>query len=123
MYHANIIYVGPGVHDYQPQRFDFLWVRWFSVVDPASSGWNSLTLDAVSFPPMNRDDSFGFVDPQDVLRGCHILPAFAKGKQHADGVSISRSAKDGRDYKLYYVGRCASRCYADSDEVNTLLNL
>jgi hypothetical protein len=54
---------------------------------------------------MHRNDSFGFVDPGDVLRGCHILPAFAKGKQQANGVGVSRCAKDGKDYKLYYVGQ------------------
>jgi hypothetical protein len=62
-------------------------------------------LDLVCFPPMHRNDSFGFVDPGDVLHGCHILPAFAKGKQQANGVGVSRCAKDGKDYKLYYVGR------------------
>ena len=104
-YHANVIYIGPGMRDYRPRRFDFLWVRWFKLVKPAASGWTTLTLDAVSFPPMNQDTSFGFVDPKDVLRGCHILPAFAKGEQHKDGVGISRCAKDGKDYKMYYVGR------------------
>lgn len=106
-YHANVIYIGPGMRDYQPRRFDFLWVRWFKLVNQASSGWSTLTLDAVSFPPMNQNNSFGFVDPKDVLRGCHMLPAFAKGEQHADGVGISRCAKDAKDYKRYYVGRYA----------------
>jgi len=54
---------------------------------------------------MQYDDSFGFVDPRDVLQGCHIIPAFAKGRQQADGVGVSRCAKDGKDYSLYYVGR------------------
>lgn len=104
-YHANVIYIGPGMCYYQPRRFNFLWVQWYKVVNPVSSGWTSLALDMISFPPMNRDDSFVFVDPKDVLHRCHILPAFAKGKQHANGVGISRSAKDGKDYKMYYVGR------------------
>ena len=104
-YHTNVIYVGPGMRDHEPRRFDFLWVRWFEVVDPASSGWSNSTLDVVRFPPMHRNGSFGFVDPQDVLRGCHILPAFAKGRRQADGVSVSRCAKDGTDYHMYYVGR------------------
>jgi hypothetical protein len=104
-YHANVIYTGPGMQDYEDRRFEFLWVRWFEVVDPASSGWASSTMDSVRFPPMHGTHSFGFVDPKDVLRGCHILPSFAKGKRHPDGVGISRRAKDGKDYKLYYVGR------------------
>jgi hypothetical protein len=104
-FHVNVIYTGPGMHDYNARRFDFLWVRWFELLDPASSGWEHCKLDSVCFPPMNRLDSFGFVNPKDVLRGCHILPAFSKGKRHTSGVGISRIAKDGGDYKHYYVGR------------------
>jgi hypothetical protein len=104
-YHANIIYTGPGMRDYEARRMDFLWVRWYEVVDPMSSGWASSTLDNVHFLPMNDENAFGFVDPKDVLRTCHIIPNFAKGKRHTDGVGISRCAKDGKDYKQYYVGR------------------
>lgn len=157
-YHANVIYTGPGSRDFEARRLDFLWVRWFEVVDPASSGWHSSRLDSIRFPPINGQDAFGFVDPKDVLRGCHILPAFAKGKRHedglgimdpkdvlrgakgkrkrkgkqkvdgagnvdprgvpsgsrfsvfkttrkADGVGVSRCAKDSNDYNRYYVGR------------------
>jgi hypothetical protein len=105
VYHANVIYTGPGMRDYETRRLDFLWVRWYEVMDPVSSGWHSSNLDSVRFLPMNGDDAFGFVDPQDVLRGCHIMPNFAKGKRHADGVGISRCAKDAKDYNRYYVGR------------------
>lgn len=104
-YHANVIYTGPGMRDYKLHRFDFLWVRWFEVVNPASSGWEASKLDSVRFPPLREEASFGFVDPKDILRGCHIIPAFAKGLRHRNGVGVSRCAKDGNDYTLYYVGR------------------
>jgi len=105
VYHANVIYTGPGMRDYEARRLDFLWVRWYEVMDPVSSGWHSSNLDSVRFLPLNGDGAFGFVDPQDVLRGCHIMPNFAEGKRHAAGVGISLCAKDGRDYNCYYVGR------------------
>ena len=104
-YHANVIYTGPGMWDYTARRFNFLWVRWYQVVDPGSSGWCTSTLDTVRFPPMHEDNSFGFVDPNDVLRGCHILPAFAKGKREEANVNVSHCAKDTKDYLRYYVGR------------------
>jgi hypothetical protein len=107
-YHANVIYTGPGMRDYEARRFDFLWVRWYEVINPASSGWSNSTFDAVCFPPMHEDTSFGFVDPNDVLRGCHILPAFANGKRNETGIDISRCAKDSKDYKMYYIGRCVA---------------
>jgi hypothetical protein len=102
VYHTNVIYTGPGMRDYGARRLDFLW---YEVVDLASSGWHSSRLDSVRFLSMNGDDAFGFVDPKDVLRGCHIMPNFAKGKRHTDGVGISRCAKDAKDYSRYYVGR------------------
>ena len=79
-YHVDVIYTRPGMSDFEARHFDFLWVRWFEVVNPGSSGWSTSKLDSVCFPPMNKNYSFGFVDPKDVLCGCHILPAFAKGK-------------------------------------------
>jgi len=104
-YHANVIYGGPGMTDYKARRLDFLWVRWYEVEDSGSAGWISSKLDTLHFPPMDGEFSFGFVDPDDVLRGCHIIPTFAKGKRHSDRVGVSRCAKDGNDYHQYYVGR------------------
>ena len=105
VYHANVVYTGPGMRDYEARRLDFLWVRWYEIVDPASSGWYKSRLDSVRFPALNGDNAFGFVDPKDVLRGCHIIPNFAKGKRHVDGVGISHCAKDSKDYNCYYIGR------------------
>jgi len=53
-YHANVIYTGPGMQDYEAHCFDFLWVRWYEVVDPGSSGWSNSTLDSVRFPPLHE---------------------------------------------------------------------
>jgi hypothetical protein len=107
VYHANIIYVGEGMLDYKPRRLEFLWVRWYDIIQPQAptSSWDKFKLDSLCFPPMKDHESFGFIDPKHVLRGCHIIPNFAKGKRHLDGKGISLLAKDGNDYKEYYVGR------------------
>lgn len=80
IYHANVVYTGPGMCDYEARCVDFLWVRWYEVVDPMASGWKIQRLDRIRFPQMDEEDAFGFVDPKDILRGCHILPRFAAGK-------------------------------------------
>ncbi|KAF9234634.1 hypothetical protein BU15DRAFT_16883, partial [Melanogaster broomeanus] len=108
IYHANVIYIGPGSRDYQARRLDFLWVRWYKVVD-MPSGWCHQALDALQFAPMMGEDAFGFIDPADVLRGCHLIPAFDKGKLHPDGVAMSHYARDANDWKLYYVNRFVDR--------------
>ena len=48
-YHANIIYTGPGMHDYNAHRFDFLWVQWYEVVEQTGSMYvvNSFILHVI----------------------------------------------------------------------------
>jgi hypothetical protein len=104
-YHANVAYTGDGMLDYEARRIEFLWVRWFEHDDTRSLGWKGLRLDSVHFPSLATEGAFGFVDPKDVLRGCHIIPAFAGGKRHSDEVSISRCVRDGKDWSHYYVNR------------------
>lgn len=103
VYHANVVYVGPGMTGYQPHRVDFLWVRWYRPIK--YTGWDTLRLDHIQFPPICEDDAFGFVDPSDVVRGCHMIPAFIAGKAHADGKGLSALACDSSDWVSYYVNR------------------
>jgi len=105
IYHVNVIYVGKDALDYQPREVYFLWVRWFEYFGSASVRWDDLKLDSVRFPPMATEGSFGFVDPGDVLRGCHIIPAFRRGRVHSDGIGLSGIAKDGHDWSRYCVMR------------------
>lgn len=108
IYHVNVIYIGPGMKGYTPMRFDFLHVRWYQHDGPGaieSGDWTSLRLDRLSFPPIARKDSFGFIDPSLVLRTSHIIPAFDSGKRYADGIGLSAMAKDSNDWKNYYVNR------------------
>jgi hypothetical protein len=105
IYHVNAVYTDPGMLDYTSQRFDFLWVRWFQSHGKTSARWQEHHLDTVSFPPMAHQDSFGFVDPEDVLRGCHIIPHFRHRRVHFDSVSLSRCANDGQDWNRYAVNR------------------
>lgn len=106
IYHANVIYAAGN--DYTPRRMEFLWVRWFKYDQIRSVGWGDLKLDPLRFPPMAAEGAFGFVDPKDVLRGCHILPAFANKRARADGVGLSALAQDAKDWSRYYVNRCVN---------------
>jgi hypothetical protein len=105
IYHVNVVYVGPGMLDYQPHRMEFLWVRWYQRVDATRSGWDAHKLDCIQFLSVSEDDAFGFIDPSDVLRACHIIPAFSKGKRHTDHKGLSRLGRDASDWAAYYVNR------------------
>lgn len=127
IYHVNVIYNGPGMLDYRPRRVEFLWVRWFELIEPQGS-WASYTLDSLQFPPMASEGSFSFVDPANIIRGCHLIPRFSKGVRYANhpilakgrrswiqsGVptrgrqlprGISMCARDSSDWMEYYVNR------------------
>jgi hypothetical protein len=123
VYHANVVYTGPGMTDYQPRRMEFLWVRWYQHMNMDATGWRARKLDLVQFPPVTDENSFGFIDPSDILRGCHIIPAFAMGRLHIDHKShhripafamgmrqiknrgLSVCARDSLDWAGYYVNR------------------
>lgn len=57
---------------------------------------------------MADEDAFGFVDPADMLRGCHVIPSFADGQLHPDGVAISHCVGDSNDWKYYYINWLSS---------------
>lgn len=101
IYHCNVVFTGPGSLDYQPRRMEFLWVRWFQPSSPV--GWGSRRLECVTFYPVEHEHAFGFLDPNDVLRSCHILPRQALGK--SEHLGLSNLAKDNDDWKYYYVNR------------------
>ncbi|PIL33156.1 hypothetical protein GSI_04606 [Ganoderma sinense ZZ0214-1] len=109
-YHVNVVYMGPGMLDYKPRHIDFLWVRWYHVQRAGTTSWKNSELPMVAFPPLASESAFGFVDPSDVLRACHIIPSFARGQVHRDGIGLSSRARDKDDYKAYYVG-----CFSDGD--------
>lgn len=105
IFHANVAYIGSGNIDFHPRRAEFLWVRWLTPVRDSLSGWKSRRLDRVHFPPLVGGESFGFLDPADVLRACHLIPCFMEGKSHLGAVGSSHWAEDREDWHSYYINR------------------
>jgi hypothetical protein len=93
---------------------EFIWVRWYKIMESHRTGWGTHRLDRLEFPPIDEADSFGFIDPSDIMRGCHIIPAFASGKRHMDGRGLSFCAGDSLDWVSYYVNRYASVMYLNN---------
>lgn len=106
IYHVNVIYVGEGNTDYLPRRLEFLWVRWYELED-VSTSQSFQRLDRVSFPLFPDDDSFGFLDPNDVLRACHVIPGLREGLACENGPGLSCCAQDHdhTDWKSYFINR------------------
>lgn len=112
IFHVNVVYNGPGMIDYNPRRFNVLWVRWYDLDNPplgkskAIKAKVSSRLDRLVLPPLAEEPAIGFLDPGAVLRGCHIIPAFAEGKRSSDSEELlSKCAREDTDWVAYYVSR------------------
>lgn len=90
----------------QPQRMDFLWVRWFGADGTHRSGVRAKRLPRIGFVDVDDGGAFGFVDPAEVIRAVHLMPAYAHGRTTGLlGRSIARQPRDGdEDWQYYYVG-------------------
>jgi hypothetical protein len=73
VYHANVSYRGGP-----PELMDFLHVRWFGI-DWEYSAAKRLPRIGFFDWDLEPHEAFGFVNPADVVRGVHLVPAFAAG--------------------------------------------
>ena len=62
-----------------PTNMDVLWVRWLQIDQTHQAGWKAKRLYRVQFVPSLEDGAFGFLDPNDIIRGVHLIPCFDKG--------------------------------------------
>lgn len=105
IYHVNVIFAK------RSYRMEFLWVRWFELVNSSrhvDDGWSRCELDHLRFCRIDHDHAFGFVDPADVLRASHIIPRFSLAKHHTGITPLSAFANDDGDWIQYVVNRSDS---------------
>jgi hypothetical protein len=101
--HAEVIHNVPGASKV-PVNIQFLWVRWFRYDTCWKSGFKHKRLHRLEFLPASDPGTFGFLDPDEVIRGSHIIPAFAhKRTSELLGESIARNADESSDWRYYYV--------------------
>ncbi|KAF8440782.1 hypothetical protein L210DRAFT_3399735, partial [Boletus edulis BED1] len=93
--------------NYNACQLDFLHVRWFEPVPPDTQ--RGVLLDMLRLSPMSMEDAYGFVDPVDVLRGCHLIPAFTKGRMRPADTMSSPLSKDSDHWKYYYINKFVDR--------------
>ena len=77
----------------------------------ATAARTARRLHKIGFVPSSDEGAFGFLDPADVVRACHLIPAFADGRTTALlGFSPIARAPDVRDdWERFYVNRCVSQ--------------
>jgi hypothetical protein len=59
---------------------DFLWVCWFGEEPGYRSGFRQARLPKIGFVESTDEFAFSFIDPANVVCGCHLIPAFNAGR-------------------------------------------
>lgn len=107
IFHAMVLCdTASGSQANEPQHMEFLFVRWFTPDQGHHGGWKAKRLHRIRFVDGDDDDAFGFLDPQEIIRGVHLIPAFHHG-QSSDLLPpsmIARPASDkDQDWNYFYV--------------------
>ncbi|KIM56239.1 hypothetical protein SCLCIDRAFT_133125 [Scleroderma citrinum Foug A] len=106
VFHAKVRYRGPEVQDPAPKRINFLWVQWFTHNKNIKASWSVHRLPCVGFYPQGESNAFSFVNPHNVIRGVHLIPAFCYGltSELLPPTSIGHHESDnGKDWDWYFV--------------------
>jgi hypothetical protein len=64
----------------KPHWVDFLLMRWFRRDGDHQSGWFAKCLHRIGFLIGKDSAAFSFLDPDVIIQGTHLIPAFQSGK-------------------------------------------
>jgi hypothetical protein len=106
VFHIRVLHTGPAATNRSVQHLEFLWVRWFGMVNGHRSGFKAAHLPKIGFIEEENDLAFGFLDPSLVLRGCHLIPAFIHGRTSAllkTPHTAARPPGEIDDWAVFYV--------------------
>ncbi|KAF7292923.1 hypothetical protein MIND_01191400 [Mycena indigotica] len=93
------------------RRMEFLWMRWLQRDVTYRCGLKAKRLPRVHYMPHGVPDTFGFLDPSDIIRGCHLIPAFAHGRttQYLPKSMARQASEQDQDWKYFYVNMVVDR--------------
>ena len=106
VFHTRVLHIGPAAVNRSVQSVKFLWVRWLGLVPDHRFGFKSAHLPKVGFVEHRDPLAFGFLDPSLVVRGCHLVPAFADGKTLSllpFRLMAAHSPDEHEDWVAFYV--------------------
>ncbi|THU90531.1 hypothetical protein K435DRAFT_864214 [Dendrothele bispora CBS 962.96] len=120
LFHVRVRHLGTRSRNTSEQRMEIAWARWYQLDDTIQSGWKAKRYHGLQFVPADSPDAFGFINPSQIIRAIHILPAFAYGTTSdylpADSVArVYQSFENGEynveqeDWVYYYVNIFADR--------------
>jgi hypothetical protein len=105
IYHMDVWLSTEG--SMKKHQIEALYVRWLAPLIDHQSGIDCARLPKVAFVEESDRDAFGFLDPAQVIRSAHLIPAFASGRGTSSlrhGRSFARQGGELDDWEAYFVG-------------------
>jgi hypothetical protein len=105
IYHMEVLLNIEGA--LKKKQVEVLYVRWLAPLTGHQSGMGCARLPKVAFVEDTDSDAFGFLDPAQVIRSAHLIPAFSSGRGTTSlryGKSFARQSGELDDWEAYYVG-------------------
>jgi hypothetical protein len=107
IFHTFIIDNRPTARSSSRKLVQLLWIRRMELDLKHKSGWKAQRLHRVRFIPTSTGDAFGFLDPNDIIRGVHLIPAFASGQttELLEPALSIQYEENKKDWVEYYVNQ------------------
>ncbi|KAF8155662.1 hypothetical protein B0H34DRAFT_859991 [Crassisporium funariophilum] len=104
IFHLDAVYNKDGASDV-PETYDVLWVLWYRRDTSYRAGFEKKHLHRVKFVPSDNPGAFGFLNPDEVIRAAHLIPAFYHGATESllKGLSVARGEGKVDDWRYFYV--------------------
>ncbi|KAI0071413.1 hypothetical protein K474DRAFT_1606976, partial [Panus rudis PR-1116 ss-1] len=108
IFHADVLWNRPRRRPTR-HRMEFLWVRNYQLDRSYKAGLKRRRLHRVELVPATASDAFSFVDPDEVIRAVHLIPAFAHGRLEDEDPGAS---EDNTPWKYFYVNWWVIQCHS-----------
>ena len=86
IFHCDVVHLLPGKAP-TSHAVEFLYVHWYCRDLTYEAGFKQRRLHRLELMPQDHPSACGFLDPNDVVRGAHIIPAFFYGASDAAGLT------------------------------------
>lgn len=105
IFHVNVRYFGPGSTSHEAKWMNDLFVQWFGRCINSPAGFIAHRLHHIGFVEEGDPDVFGFIDPDVVLRGIHLIPSFVHGhtSEYLGPSFVHPDADCNEDWRYYQV--------------------
>ncbi|KAF8145027.1 hypothetical protein K438DRAFT_1735667 [Mycena galopus ATCC 62051] len=96
IFHVDVVHNIPGATTV-PTSIEVLWAHRFRIDTSYRAGFKAKRLHRLQFIPGDDPLAFDLLNPDEVIRGVHLIPAFAHGRTH-DLLQRSISPEDDEEW-------------------------